>query len=95
MLADVRAIKRQADRALSIMGCMAMNSSEPLAQHCARAGCQTAEQRDELAPSHSITWSARASNCTGTVRPSAFAVFRSLTGHAVLFIQAVAVGAGD
>src|SRR5215468_2513780 len=36
----------------------------------------TAEQRDELAPSHSITSSARASSVGGTSRPSAFAVFR-------------------
>src|SRR5262245_20948460 len=37
---------------------------------CRRA----AEQRDELAPSHSITSSARASSVAGIARPSAFAV---------------------
>src|SRR6516225_5196313 len=34
------------------------------------------EKRDELAPSHSITSSARASSVGGTVRPSALAVLR-------------------
>src|SRR5689334_15860543 len=38
-----------------------------------------AEQRDELAPLHSITSSARASNVGGTVRPSALAVCRLMT----------------
>src|SRR5262249_14371923 len=38
-----------------------------------------AEQRDEFAPLHSITSSARASNVGGTVRPSAFAVLRLST----------------
>src|SRR5262249_793898 len=37
---------------------------------------RAAEQRDELAPSHSITSSARPSSVIGTVRPSAFAVLR-------------------
>src|SRR5215468_4955785 len=37
---------------------------------------RTAKQRDELAPSHSITSSARASSVGGTVRPSPFAVLR-------------------
>ena len=35
---------------------------------------RAAEQRDELAPSHSITSSARASSVGGTSRPSVFAV---------------------
>src|SRR5207247_11434137 len=35
-----------------------------------------AEQRDELAPLHSITSSARASNTTGISRPSVLAVLR-------------------
>ena len=38
-----------------------------------------AEQRDELAPLHSITSSARASSVGGTVRPSALAVCRLMT----------------
>jgi transposase len=42
---------------------------------CRRA----AEQRYELAPSHSITLSARASSVGGTARPSAFAVLRLIT----------------
>jgi len=36
---------------------------------CARAACRTASRRDELAPSHSITSSARASSVVGTLRP--------------------------
>src|SRR5215472_5971859 len=38
-----------------------------------------AEQRDELAPPHSITSSARASSDGGIVRPSALAVIRLIT----------------
>ena len=37
-------------------------------------GRRAAEQRDELAPLHSITSSARASSVGGTVRPSILAV---------------------
>ena len=37
---------------------------------------RAAEQRDELAPSHSITSSARPSSGSGTVRPNALAVLR-------------------
>src|ERR1700746_2274354 len=40
-----------------------------------------AEKRDELAPCHSITSSARASSVTGTSRPSAFAVFTLITNR--------------
>src|SRR5262249_21062667 len=40
---------------------------------------RAAEQRDELAPLHSITSSARASRLSGTVRPSSFAVLRLIT----------------
>src|SRR5262249_1424588 len=40
---------------------------------------RAAEQRDELAALHSITPSARASNCPGTSIPSAFAVLRLIT----------------
>ena len=43
-----------------------------------RGGC-AAEQRDELAPSHSITSSARTSSVGGISRPSALAVFRLIT----------------
>src|SRR5258707_1436706 len=41
-------------------------------------GC-AAEQRNELAPVHSITSSARASSVGGTSRPSALAVLRLIT----------------
>src|SRR5262249_21453960 len=37
---------------------------------------RAAEQRDELAPPHSIPWSARASRDGGPSRPSALAVLR-------------------
>src|SRR5262249_20435376 len=40
---------------------------------------RAADERDELAPPHSITSSARASRVGGTVRPSAFAVARLMT----------------
>src|SRR5262249_14492877 len=40
---------------------------------------RAAEERDELAASHSITSSAVASSVLGTVRPRAFAVLRLIT----------------
>src|SRR6516165_8896040 len=40
---------------------------------------RTADQRDELAPSHSITSSARATSVGGTSKPKALAVFRLTT----------------
>ena len=40
---------------------------------------RAAEKRDELAPPHSITSSARASSVGGTSRPSALAVLRLIT----------------
>src|SRR5262249_9554108 len=47
------------------------------------SGRRAAKQRNELAPlhlrDHSITSSARASSVSGTVRPSAFAVFRLIS----------------
>jgi len=41
--------------------------------------CRAAEQRDELAAPHSITSAAATCSVKGTVRPSAFAVFRLIT----------------
>src|SRR5262249_25360201 len=41
--------------------------------------CRTAEKREELAPPHSITSSARCRNASGMVRPSTFAVVRLMT----------------
>src|SRR5262245_16852550 len=41
--------------------------------------CRASEQRDELAPLHSITSLARASSVGGTVRPSAVAAFALMT----------------
>src|SRR5262245_16064291 len=49
------------------------------AAHTKRHGERSAEQRDEIAPPHSITSSARACRVSGTVRPSAFAVLRLIT----------------
>ena len=50
---------------------------------CARAASgharRAAEKRDELAPSHSITSSARTSSVGGTSSPSALAVLRLMT----------------
>src|SRR5262249_37302397 len=40
---------------------------------------RAAEERDELAPLHSITSSAEACRVRGTVRPSVFAVLRVVT----------------
>jgi hypothetical protein len=40
---------------------------------------RASEQRDKVAPSHSITSSARASSVGGTVRPNALAVLRLMT----------------
>src|SRR5271169_1874022 len=45
--------------------------------------CRTAGKRDELAPSHSITSSARATTFVGISRPIAFAVFRLITNSNV------------
>src|SRR5262249_4341963 len=44
-----------------------------------RPRCRAAEQRDEVATDHSITSSARPSSGSGTVRPSALAVFILMT----------------
>src|SRR5215467_6056742 len=48
-------------------------------RHQRPRGHRAAEQRDELAPSHSITSSARASSVGGTSRPSVLAVLRLIT----------------
>src|SRR5262245_31357206 len=44
-----------------------------------RPRCRAADERDEVAPLHSITSSARASTVGGTSRPSAVAVLRLIT----------------
>src|SRR5262245_65126546 len=46
--------------------------------------CRGAEQQYELAPPHSITSSARASNCGGTVRSSILAVSALRTSSSLL-----------
>src|SRR5262249_1791349 len=52
----------------------------PLCSRCERqCGDPSAGERDELAPPHSITSSARESTDGGTVRPSALAVLRLIT----------------
>src|SRR5262249_22122992 len=53
-----------------------------LCAHRERASCccrRAADERDELAASHSITSSARCRNGSGIVRPSVFAVLRLTT----------------
>src|SRR5262245_31011308 len=50
-----------------------------LRTRCERPNCRTTNKCDELSPSHSITSSAAFSKPNGTVRPSAFAVFRLMT----------------
>src|SRR5262249_11360604 len=50
-----------------------------LRAHRERPCRSAAEQRDELAPLHSITSSAVCRNGSGMVRPSAFAVLRLMT----------------
>ena len=62
---------------------LSRNPITGIAGCCARAASgqrrRAAEQRDELAPPHSITSSARASSVGGTSRPSALAVLRLIT----------------
>src|SRR5262245_23519840 len=47
-------------------------------------GRRTADERDELAPPHSITSSAATSSLSGTVRPKAFAVLRLIASSNVV-----------
>src|SRR5262249_40077629 len=47
--------------------------------HTKKQGSRAAEQRDEVAPFHSMTSSARARNEDGTSSPSALAVLRLIT----------------
>ena len=49
-------------------------------------GRRAAEQGDELAPSHSITSSARASSVSGKVTPSSLAALRLMTGLTVVIL---------
>src|SRR5262249_77638 len=55
------------------------NSLRLLRACCERPCRRAADQRDELAPFHSITSSARASSAGGISRPSGFAVLRLMT----------------
>ena len=69
-----------AERAGPFGQVLGIDVSEPmLARAAERPRSRTAEQRDELAASHSITSSARASSVGGMVRPSALAVLRLMT----------------
>jgi hypothetical protein len=53
-----------------------------LRAYCERpCGSRAADERDEVAPPHSITSSARASNGKGTMMPSAFAVLRFIISN--------------
>src|SRR5262249_59486198 len=53
--------------------------NKQLRQRGERPRRRSSDQCDELAPPHSITSSARASNAGGTGRPSALAVLRLIT----------------
>src|SRR5262245_41790110 len=55
---------------------LALRARHANSRRCRR---RAADERYELAPPHSITSSARCRNGSGTVRPSAFAVFRLIT----------------
>src|SRR5262249_55572191 len=57
------------------------NRHTGLLRPCRRGpcGCRAAEQRDERAPFHSITSSARAMSVAGTSRPIALAALRLIT----------------
>ena len=61
------------------MGYLRCHSSPPAGRAPRAAIRRAAKQRDELAPPHSITSSARASSVAGTSRPSALAVLRLIT----------------
>jgi hypothetical protein len=62
-----RAKRKHSDPSNSV-GLLRARRKRPCSRHAA-------EQRDELAPLHSITSSARASSVGGTVRPSIRAVW--------------------
>src|SRR5262245_40268516 len=55
-----------------------------LRARCHRPRRRAAEERDELAPLHSITSSASCSRCRGTLRPRALAVLRLTTSSNVV-----------
>src|SRR5215475_2561068 len=46
--------------------------------------CRAADERDEPAPFHSITWSASASSLSGIWKPSSFAVLRLITNSSLV-----------
>jgi hypothetical protein len=73
--------KRRFEQGESCRSSAAENSDHWLlrARRKRPSGGRAAEQRDELAPLHSITSSARASINGGTLRPSFFAVVRLIT----------------
>jgi hypothetical protein len=86
------------DRQSRPQGCEqgdAQRTRLPMRAHSDRPrGCRAAEQRDELAPFHSITSSARASTLSGKARPSVLAVWTLIvssyligccTGNSVTF----------
>src|SRR5262249_29819668 len=69
-----RLFRLKADkRSKSMMNSILTIARAPAAAHAPRTAT-TAEQRDECAPPHSITSSARESSVDGTSRPSTFAV---------------------
>src|SRR5262249_44406118 len=67
-----RASSKHTDPSRRLVQCL----GERWERRCRRRDRRAAEQRDELAPLHSITSSARPTSGSGTLRPSALAVFR-------------------
>jgi hypothetical protein len=76
-------IQREMMRRIAWTGVQAADAINPSgflrARHERPRGRSAAEQRDELAASHSITSSARASSVGSTSRPRALAVLRLTT----------------
>ena len=83
--ASFRPLRNAATRCAAVAGRRAAEEPDHRHRRLLRArrerprGRRAAEQRDELAPLHSITSSARASSVGGTSRPSALAVLRLIT----------------
>src|SRR5215813_159142 len=72
----VKARRFQHAEAPDLAGWLSTRRPRPKLRH---RSCRASKQRDELAPSHSITSSARARKASGTVSPMALATFKLTT----------------